>query len=275
MVSADGPTLFDLNRHAGEGIEWVLVTSITTDHRVNTRPVESAWVEQKYREGFDPTKIGVPILSHREDGTYVWLDGQHRGALIRRAGWVDQKIQCRVFYGLSISEEARMFLGHNDNRQVKPIYKFLARVTTGEEEAVAITAIVRAAGWHISDSTGPTSIPAVRALEKAYATTPDQPGKALTAALRLITQAWGYKAEAVKGPILHGISMVYARFGDQIDNASLTKKLAQFPSGPAGLYGKARGMQQFQGGILAHCVAEVVVTTYNTRRRNGGLPDWR
>jgi len=34
-------------------------------------------------------------------------------------------------------------------------------------------------------------------------------------------------------------------------------------------------MQQFQGGTVVHCVAEVIVTAYNARRRTNVLPDWR
>jgi hypothetical protein len=258
-----------------DAVEWIAVAEVHSDHRVNTRPVETAWVDAKVREGFDPSRIGVPTVSKRKDGTYVWLDGQHRGELIRRAGWSDQKIQCRVFYGLTLAREAQLFLGLNDNRQVKPVYKFLARVTSGEFEAVSIQKITEAAGWRVVDTTGVKCIPAVGSLEKVYQATPEAPGKALILTLRVITEAWGFKSEGVKGPILIGLGMVVARFHDQLDVPSLIGKLAQFPGGPAGLLGKARGMAQFNGGPISHCVAETVITAYNQRRRAGSLPDWR
>lgn len=256
-------------------VEWIPIPAIHTDPRVNTRPVDEAWVDRKVREGFDPNKLGIPTVSARADKTYVWLDGQNRGALIRRAGWSDQRIQCKVHYGLTLAREASLFLGLNDNRAVKPVYKFMARVTAGEFEASSIQMITEAAGWRVADTSGTKCIPAVKSLEVVYRATPDAPGKALGPVLRVVTEAWGFKADAVKGDLLIGIGMIFVRFQEQIDMPALVSKLAQFPGGPGGLLGKARGMRQFNGGTVAHCVAETVVNAYNTRRRNGALPDWR
>jgi hypothetical protein len=261
-------------------IEWLTANQITSDRRVNTRPVDAGWVDKKMKEGFDPNLLGVPMVSSRADGTQVWLDGQNRGDLLRRSGWGDQKIQCRVFTGLTTAQEAELFLGHNDNRQVKVVYKFLARVTAGDEAAVAINAIVQSFGWRINDQVGGKHITAVKSLERIFhgdRNTDDTmaPGRALQRTLRVVTEAWGYKAEAVNGDVLLGVGSIFNRFGDVVDLAVLIKKLAEFPAGPSGLLGKARGMRQYQGGTVAHCVSEVVVTAYNARRRSNVLPDWR
>lgn len=261
-----------------ESIEWVALSAIHTDHRVNTRTFDPNWVERKLREGFDPNGLGVPIVSHRGEGSYVWLDGQNRGELMRRAGWGDQKIQCRVFYGLTLAQEASLFLVHNDNRQVKPLYKFLARVTAGEPDAVAINRIANSHGWKIGETSSEKGITAVVALDKVFQSdkNPDGgKGNVLELTLRAVTEAWGYKSEAVDGRILVGIGALFNRFGDAIDRAALVKKLAEFPAGASGVLGKARGLQQFQGGTVSHCVAEVIVVAYNSRRRTNTLPDWR
>ena len=271
MVSAESPI-------GRESIEWVPLSAIGTDRTVNTRSYDAIWVEKKLAEGFDPNGIGVPIVSHRDNDTYVWLDGQNRGELMRRAGWGDQKIQCRVFHGLNPAQEAALFLVHNDNRRVQPIYKFLARVTAGEPNAVAITRIAERVGWKISEQNGEGRIAAVAVLDKVFLMDKknDMPGgDVLELALRVITQAWGYKAEAVDGRIIQGMGALFNRFGDSIDRAVLVKKLAEFPAGASGVLGKARGMHGFQGGTVAHCVAEVVVNLYNARRRTNVLPDWR
>lgn len=261
-------------------IEWLTANEITSDRRVNTRPVDAAWVARKLKEGFDPDLLGVPMVSRRADGTQVWLDGQNRGDLMRGAGWGSQKLQCRVFTGLTTAQEADLFLGHNDNRQVKVVYKFLARVTSGDEDAVAINAIVMSFGWRINDQAGGKNITAVKSLERIFhgdRNTDDTmaPGRALQRTLRVVTEAWGYKSEAVNGDVLLGVGSVFNRFGDVVDLAVLIKKLAEFPAGPSGLLGKARGMRQYQGGTVAHCVSEVVVNAYNARRRTNVLPDWR
>lgn len=195
-----------------------------------------------------------------------------------RAGWGDQKIECRVFTGLAPDQEATLFLGHNDNRRVQPVYKFLARVTAGDPTALAIARIAADHGWKIHDQVGARNITAVVAAEKVYRSDAkgDAPGgTALALTLRAVTEAWGYRAEAVDGRILQGLGAMFTRFGDAIDRAVLVKKLAEFPAGASGVLGKARGLHQYQGGTVAHCVAEVVVAAYNARRRANVLPDWR
>ncbi|RCH70516.1 hypothetical protein DT019_03225 [Streptomyces sp. SDr-06] len=261
-------------------IEWLSPADITRDPRVNTRPVDSAWVERKAREGFDLTRLGVPVVSRRASGEQVWLDGQNRGELLRKAGWPTRKIECKVFTGLTLQQEAALFLGLNDGRQVKAVYKFLGRVTAGEADAVAISAIATSLGWRISDQAGSTSITAVKSLERLFhgerAQNPAMaPGRALTLTLRIVTEAWGYKSEAVNGDVLLGIGSIFNRFGEVVELPALIKKLAEFPAGPSGLLGKARGARDFKGGTVAHCVSEIVVRAYNTRRRAGSLPDWR
>lgn len=271
MVSAELPT-------TGEVIEWVALSAIGTDRRVNTRAFDPIWVDRKLSEGFNPEGIGVPIVSRRNDGTYVWLDGQNRGELMRRAGWGDQKIQCRVFYGLTLAQEASLFLVHNDNRRVMPIHKFLARVTAEDPTAVNIVRIAKRVGWEVSDRGGDGAVAAVVALEKVFLMDrkDDHPGgDVLETVLRTVTEAWGFKSEAADGRILQGLGALFNRFGDSVNRATLVQKLAVFPAGPSGVLGKARGMQQFQGGTVGHCVAEVVVNAYNARRRTNVLPDWR
>ncbi|MDY5220460.1 MAG: DUF6551 family protein, partial [Eubacteriales bacterium] len=36
---------------------------------------------------FDPAKLGVLVVSHRKDGTYAVLDGQHRLTALRKLGY--------------------------------------------------------------------------------------------------------------------------------------------------------------------------------------------
>jgi hypothetical protein len=271
MVSSDGTP-------GSESIEWVSISSISTDRRVNTRPVDVAWVDQKLAKGFNPDGIGIPIVSHRDNGTYIWLDGQNRGELMRRAGWGDQKIQCRVFYGLTLAQEAQLFLVHNDNRRVTALSKFLARVTAEDTTAVTIVQVASRVGWKVGEAGADGVISAVAALEKVFRMDQKEEhpgGDILELTLRVVTEAWGYKSDAVDGRILYGIGALLNRFGDSVNRAALIKKLAEFPAGPSGVLGKARGMQSFQGGTVVHCVAEVIVNAYNARRRTNVLPDWR
>lgn len=261
-------------------VEPVRVDTITTDPRVNTRGVYGPWVAQR-KDTFDANKLGVPIVSERPDGTRVWLDGQNRGALLALVGWGDQSIDCKVFRGLSVRQEAELFLGHNDNRRVGAIYRFLARVTAGDPDAVAISGIVRAAGWRVGDQNGPDTITAVAALEKVYQDGRREPvegvapGWALQRTLAIITEAWGFKSDTANGEIIKGVGALFNRYLDGIETVVLVKKLATYPAGPAGLLGDARGRRQYQGGSVASCVSESVVDLYNRNRRTRVLETWR
>lgn len=260
-----------------ESIQWVKVSAISRDQNVNTRPVDTAWVERKLREGFDPSSLGVPTVSNRGRGVYIWLDGQHRGELMRRSGWGDQQVECKVFTGLTTPQEAELFLRLNDSRQPKSMAKFLARVTAQEPNAVAITHIIGTHGWQIADSGAQRSVKAVASLDRVYISrkndVPD--GVILDIAMRVITEAWGHAAEAADGRIIEAVGLLFSRYDDQIDRAAFVKKLTAFPGGPSGLIGKGRGRNQYQGGTVPQCIAEEIHAVYNARRRVGALPDWK
>ena len=67
------------------------------EQRIECVPLERIVTEQYQRilnmknvagivKNFDPAKLGVLVVSHRTDGTYAVLDGQHRLTALRRLG---------------------------------------------------------------------------------------------------------------------------------------------------------------------------------------------
>lgn len=250
-------------------IELVTPDSVTTDSQVNTRPVDRAWVTRKLREGYDEKRIGVPTVSARPDSTFVWLDGQNRGELMRTAGHGKQKIPMKVFRGLTLAEEAELFLGLNDNRRVASIYKFLAEVTAGRPEALEINRIAAEFGWSVADTGTTRAIHAVSALSSIYRST-TEPGVALRRTLSVVTEAWGHIPEAVNANILLGLASVLNE-NPEIHLASLVKKLGTFDGGPASLLGKGRGYRSTTGCTVTQGVDQVIRTTYNTGRRSARL----
>lgn len=260
-------------------IEWVPLSAIGRDERVNTRPIDYRWVE-RHVPIFDLSAIGIPVVSRRDDGTIIFMDGQNRGALLRRVGRENEEVLCRVWYGLSLAEEADLFLRLNDSRQVKTIYNFLARVTSQEPVAVALDELVRRHGWTIDSHTGSGQIIAVDALERIYngdrrLNRGEAHLDAVEATISTATTAWGHRQEAANGSVLRGIGLVFLRYGDAVSQAELARKLAAYPGGPGGLHGDARGLKALQGGSVSHNVADVVVKTYNRRRSSRRLPAWR
>ncbi len=259
--------------------EWIPLADLDRDPAVNTRPVDHGWVTQRVAV-FDPNALGTLSVSVRTDGTTIILDGQNRAELCRRAGWGDQRVLCRIYTGLTLQQEAGLFRALNDNRRVRTIYKFLARVTEGELGAVAINTVVQQLGWKISDQAGPTHITAVVSLERIYVGdrrqnkgVPDL--GAVVTTLNVVTEAWGHRSEAVNGQVLIGVGQVIGRYGEAIAVPELVKRLSTYPGGPTGLLGDARGLQRYQGGSVANSISDVIVKRYNERRRTNKLPDWQ
>ncbi|WP_328842826.1 DUF6551 family protein [Streptomyces sp. NBC_00258] len=258
--------------HPHKKIEMVAPENVTTDPRVNTRPVDRSWVARKIREGYDVKRIGVPTVSARGDGTFVWLDGQNRGALCVAAGSGATKISMMVFRSLTLAEEAELFLGLNDNRRVAPIYKFLAEVTAGRKEALEITRIAGQFGWTVSDAGGPSNIAAVAALNSIFRST--KPGGAtLRATLKIVTQAWGHTPDSVNAHLLLGLASVLNEAPHLIP-ASMIKKLAHHDGGPAGILRKGRGFRSATGCTVTQGVDQVIRAIYNSGRRSGRLATW-
>lgn len=273
MVSPDTAP----DQHASS-IEWVALKDVFTDHDVNTRPIDYPWVEARV-EKFDPDKLGVPVVSKRDDGRYACLDGQNRIELCRRAGYGDSKIECQVFHGLTTAQEAALFLGRNDSRQVGTFHKFAARITAGDPDAVHIAAIVQRAGWDLALATSEKKIAAVTALEAVWksgrADETGWRGAYLEATLSVITEAWGHSAAAANGHLIRGIGAVIARHNETLDKAALARKLAGHRGGALGVLSDAKGLHSYAGGTVGACVAETVVRIYNVRRGAGALPPWR
>ncbi|MFE9413898.1 DUF6551 family protein [Streptomyces sp. NPDC006704] len=253
-------------------IESVAPEDVTTDPRVNTRPVDRAWVSRKLREGYDRKRISVPTVSVRADDTIIWLDGQNRGALSVAAGQGSVKIDMQVFRGLTLAQEAELFLGLNDNRRVAPIYKFLAEVTAGREEALTITKIAGEYGWTVSDAGGCSNIAAVGALNTVYrSSTPA--GSTLDAVLHVITEAWGHVSDASSAHMLVGLASVI-NGSPGMTHASLIRKLAAVDGGPSSILGKGRGFKSATGCTVSQGVDQVVRSIYNSNRRAGRLATW-
>lgn len=252
-------------------VKLVAPSAVTIDRRVNTRPVDATWVARRKKEGYDPSRVGVPTVSARDNGELIWLDGQNRGALIAAVGKSDEEIYMRVFHGLTVADEAKLFLGLNDNRRVTPIYKFLAQVTAAEEEALEISKIANANKWHVADS-GSNAIHAVTALRTIYRSS-NPHGSTLRQALYIVTQAWGHAPEAVHAHILMGLtSVINASPGMNPDY--LVKKLSATDGGPLGVLNKGRGYRTVVGCTVAQGVDQVIRSIYNTGRRSGRLSTW-
>lgn len=226
----------------------------------------------KIARDFDPDAIGAVTLARREDGTFVVIDGGHRVGACRTLGY-NEKILAIVHDGLTIAEEAALFLSLNDVKAVGLVDKHRASVYAEVPDALTVDKIVTRHGWEVHKNAGNGRINAVGALYSALKIRKDRKeGEAiLDATLAIITGAWGLDKEASQKPLIEGIAKVLHRYPDA-DRARIQQVLsAQLPRSVQ-LHGEMAA--DVSGWTVGSGVASVVVNHYNNRLRTGRLDPW-
>lgn len=251
---------------------------LTVDRHVQ-RGLDESWVARKLRtEGFKPEVLGVLVVSHRADGTWHVMDGQHRRALAIQAGYPELEIECQVHENLTRAEEAAMFRYLNDKRTVQPLDKFLVRVVEGDPAAKTCHDLLVKHGWKVAMSKHDASFAAVAAIERIYNGGAIRKGpcpEIVDTMLKIIVSAWGHTADGVRNEIIHGLGMVLLQHFGEADLTKITSELAAMEGGPLGLVGRSRGLKALRGGRMGDAVADIIVMLHNQKKRTNRLPDWR
>lgn len=150
-------------------IRQVPLADLKVDHAFQ-RELNEGWVGYLY-DNYQPEALGTMVVSLRADGSLVALDGQHRIAMLRRRQGdhldVPRTVKAEVFEGLSLDQEATLFLKRNDRKAVGTIDQWKARIVAGDSVACRVDAILRAHGacWDTNNHHGYTC---VVMLEKAH-----------------------------------------------------------------------------------------------------------
>lgn len=256
---------------------WISISDMRFDPRVN-RVLRQSRVDE-IAANFDADKLGIIHLSKRDDGTYVVIEGQHRVRALVQMGWQDQRMEARVYEGLSVAQEAELMLALNDKLTLSSLDGFLIAVNAEDPEAVTINNIVNAAGLVVDNQLKDGSVTAVGALQKIYrgeasASAGNTNPEVLAATLDIAIASWGKSKAAVNGSVLNGIGLLLHRYGDLVDRDVLVQKLGAIPGGPSGLLGRAKALREIRGSSVPRNVAATVVEVYNKSRRQGALSNW-
>lgn len=250
-------------------IRQLPVSALIVDPNVQ-RPLDRAR-SARIAEDLDLSAIGVISVSHRGNGSYHIIDGQHRVEALRLAGGENETVSCRIFEGLTLADEARLFRLLNSTVRDQALNKFKVRVVEGDPIATAINAMLAKHGWKIQPQLGDGNFGAVVAAERIYSRDP----QAFERTLVTITRAWGHDGAGVDGRIFEGIGLVFARYGSAVDDSNLADRLARRAGGPGRLLGDARGFRDMYRLSVPVGVADIIVELYNARRKTQALPPWR
>jgi hypothetical protein len=216
---------------------------------------------------FDPDGLETPHVSIR-DGRKFIVDGQHGLDALKRwlgAGWETQKIECWTYEGLTLHEEARLFIYLNRNRKRIPAIEDFRIALTGQFPIETdIDRIVRANGQTV----GPQGISAVGTLKKAY--TRSDPN---TFGMMIRINEGAFGLPGFESVVIDGVSQFCQRYNGQIEEARAIRKLADYPKGVKGLINKAYAHRERMDQPLGQCLAAEVVETYN-KGNSQKLPKW-
>lgn len=254
------PTRIERTGH----LRWIKVADLIVNPRAQ-RELREGWAAQIAAD-FNPDRFTPPLVSLRNHKYHV-IDGQHRIAALRLMGWDDQEVQCWTHEGLTESEEADLFLWHNNRKTVTAFDKFQIGVTAEREAEADINRIVLINGLKVARGQQ-GGIMAVGALHKVYQHGP----KVLGRTLRMVRDAYG--DDGLQAHVIEGIGLLCARYNGELNDEHATTRLGTARGGIGALNSKAYSARKMLGKPLPQCVAAAAVEIINSGRGGKKLPGW-
>lgn len=255
--------------------ERLQVASLQTDPRVQ-RPLNPRRVEAMLIT-YNPAGLGVLSVSRRNAVTDVIIDGQHRREVILRANDGGGEALCHVYEGLTLAEEAELFLLLNNNSKPSLIDKHLVGVTAEDPLALEIERLVKEYGWKVTQQGGPASITAIGSLQKIvkFSERVEADPNLLSLALLTVTRAWGTQYAGVRGVILEGLAALFNEYKDRLDLDRLVRVLKGTSDGPEGLHDRAQTYAKMEKITMPMSVARLIQAEYNVGAKSKALENWR
>lgn len=257
------------------------ITTLKTDSLIVDRDVQRALNHSRVDEmveEFNEEGLGVLAVSHRTNGTYHIVDGQHRWAACVKIG--KSHVQCKVYSGLSKQDEAALFRVLNNTKIVSSLDRFRVRVVEGELTAVDINRILEKAGWRVPERASartPGVVNSPVALEWVYSGAnirkTRQPN-VFRQTIEIITAAWGYDSDGMRSDVVRGIGAFLTRYENEVDLSKVVRMLQTYPGGPLKLQADATIMRSMRSSPAADSVASILTGLYNKKRHKHRLPEW-
>ena len=249
------------------------------EQRIECVPLERIVTEQYQRilnmknvagivKNFDSAKLGVLVVSHREDGTYAVLDGQHRLTALRRLGY--DAANCIVLEGMTIRQEADYFRRQNENKQSLRINDtFNASLWAEDAESLRIKELMDKYGFRHGKSGQPMCICAIGALQRILRRFGD---RTLELTLACIAATWPHDSTILRGEMLAGLGEFWRRYGEKLTVAQFEARMRKHL--PMEMYQEARRRTQGKttpatafNKTIRFTMCAVYVSAYNKQLR--------
>lgn len=134
---------------------FIPVELLKIDHENYQRPLQKTF---KYLlDNWDDDKCDPITVNYRGDGYFYVINGQHRTEAAKAMGI--EQLCCDVFVGLTLPEEAELFVGQYDgSKKPNPIDSYRANVLRGEMIDTLIKEVCDKYGISVTDNKAPKTL---------------------------------------------------------------------------------------------------------------------
>lgn len=237
----------------------IAVRHIRTDAPYQ-RPVRRSKVEEiKAKLNLDA--LGVIHVSMRANAEMYAIDGKQRITTLMELGMEDYHIDCIVYHGLTVEEEAQLFRWLDTQSPISSVENFLAGVQAKDARCLDIVATVSTCGLCVTQETRPDAVRAVGALEKLYDL------GVLEETLRVNRSAWPEEQSALCNYMLMPVGLFIARHNGAINEGVLVRRLAE--TDPHRIKADGTHLRQVSPSPISLAIANARIVTdlYNYGRK--------
>lgn len=238
-----------------------LVVPKMYQRRLNTDRVAAIVAE------FDERIANEPKVSLR-DGTYFIFDGQHTVmARKQKNGNCDLPILCKVYYGMTEDEEARLFAAQTGkSAPLTPSAKLRANLYGNDANSLAFVEATEKAGLHIGYERAPGK-GRIICINTAFAEFKRSGPAVYTEALTVMHKAWEGAPESLRAELIRAMIRFVELYHNDYNRSRLVAKLRE--TNPVTLYLAGMSDKSLKGRKK---YVNLILRIYNGTSKKGALP---
>lgn len=218
---------------------------------------------------FNPLLVN-PIKVSFRNGRYWVIDGQHTLSALRVKNKGDCMVRCKVFYGLTETDEAELFLQQNGHSApVSTRDKLKVLYVQGDEEVKDFIRATELAGVRIDFTRGQARNKII-AVSSAFAIYKKLPREMYVNVICTIREAWDGEADGFAREILQGMSRVFMTYGGEFNQKELARRLSKVA--PAQIIREGKGFGSASASVM---YAKSILRIYNSGRTTRRLDESR
>lgn len=178
---------------------------------------------------FDDDLVNAIKVSYRDNHFHI-IDGQHTLAAMRTKYGDNVEVWCKVYYGLTLQEEAELYLKQNGvSSAPKASEKLYAKKNVNDESAAGLFKILDKYGIELSTqfSVGNHRVSCGATLQKYYSIIQEDK---FDMAFRLISKTWDCDRESLYAAFIGGMCEFTVRYGDKINEDEFVNRMKNHTS---------------------------------------------